>query len=214
MGRNTWVMHGPKHVGNAWAKKHMGNTWALTHGQYVGTNTWAIRGQKHMGYSWENTHIKQLGNTWEKTYINYMGKKTYSHLFYAHYIRILCVGIPTVGLPTYNMCGFEGGIRGIWENLRIPHACYAWANMRILYVGIYMSNIRGQSSQNSHFKSFSPRNAQYNCALRIIEGRQICVYYARENMRGIYVGNRPKLALFTRNADVVTWEFPRTAHAY
>ena len=104
----------------------------------MGRNTWAIRGQKHMGYTWENTHIKHVGYTWEKTHINYMGKNTSSHLFYAHYIRILCVGIPTVGFPTYNMRGFEGGIRGIREKYVFPThfmrgqicAYYTWANIR------------------------------------------------------------------------------------
>ena len=33
-------------------------------------------------------------------------------------------------------------------------------------------------------------------------------------MRGIYVGGSPKMALFTRNADVIRSEFPPSAHAY
>ena len=33
-------------------------------------------------------------------------------------------------------------------------------------------------------------------------------------MRGIYVGGSPKMALFTRNADVIRWEFPPSSHAY
>ena len=167
-----------------------------------------------MEYTWKNTHIKHVGYTWEKTHINYMGKNTSSHLFYAHYIRILCVGIPTVGLPTYNMRGIEGGIRGIREkNTYSP---------RILCVGKYAHIIRGKiyvgytwvTVPKWLFKALCQRNAQNNCALRIIEGGQICVYYAWENMRILCVGNRPKMALFTRNADVVRWEFPPSSHAY
>ena len=60
-------------------------------------------------------------------------------IIYAYYAW----AFPRWGLPTYNMRGFEGGIRGIREKIRIPHAFYAWANMRILCVGKYAWDIRG-----------------------------------------------------------------------
>ena len=144
-----------------------------------------------------------------------MGKNTSSHLLYAHYIRIYYAwAFPRWGLPTYNMRGFEGGICGIREKIRIPHAFYAWANMRILCVGKYAWDIRGWQSQNGPFKAFSHVRAGLYCSRRIIERGQICVYYAWANMRGIYVGGSPKMALFTRNADVIRWEFPPSFHAY
>ena len=68
MGKNTWVMHGQKHVGNTWAK---------THGKYVGTNTWEIRGQNNMGYTWAKTHGIYMGKYTYKTRGIYMGKNTY-----------------------------------------------------------------------------------------------------------------------------------------
>ena len=85
-------------------------------------------------------------------------------------------------------------------------AYYAWANMRGIYVG--------GSPKMALLRLFSHVRGGLYCSRRIIERGQICVYYAWANMRGIYVGGSPKMALFTRNADVIRWEFPPSSHAY
>ena len=79
------------------------------------------------------------------------------HIIYAYYAW----AFPQWGLPTYNMRGFEGGICGIREKIRITHAFYAWANMRILCVGKYAWDIRGWQSQNGPFKAFFPRKSGF-----------------------------------------------------